>query len=134
VSSPLRTVRESWTPDWSEEAYTQVVCGVYGFYVNGELISGRIGDRSFVDMDGNFRKRVEFKGVNGKLSISLEIGVHRRQDISGSPFSIEKRIEAQGLDAYFGQASHRKRKRLDHGELTARKRRTIRQVKVISLD
>jgi len=23
------TVRESWTPDWSEEAYTQVVCGVY---------------------------------------------------------------------------------------------------------
>jgi hypothetical protein len=20
---------ESWTPDWSEEAYTQVVCGVY---------------------------------------------------------------------------------------------------------
>lgn len=100
-----------------------------GFYVNGELTSGRIGDRSFVDMDGNFRKRVEFKGVNGKLSISLEIGVYGRQDISGSPFSIEKRIKAQGLDAYFGQASHRKRKRLDHSELTARKRRKIRQVK-----
>ena len=78
MSSPLgkrRTVREFCTPDWSEEAYTQVVCGVYGFYVNGELISSKIGDRSFVDMDGNFRKRVEFKGVNGKLSIILEMGV-----------------------------------------------------------
>ena len=32
VSSSLgkgKTVRESWTPDWSEEAYTQVVCSVY---------------------------------------------------------------------------------------------------------
>jgi hypothetical protein len=45
-----------------------------------------------VDIDGNFRKRVEFKGVNGKLSISLEIGVYRRLDISGSPFSIEKEL------------------------------------------
>jgi hypothetical protein len=93
------------------------------FYMNGEVISGKIDDRSFVDTDGNFRKRVEFESINGKLSITMGTSEWEPLHISGSPFSIEKRIRDQNLDAYFGQASHRKRKRLDQSVLPAKKRR-----------
>jgi hypothetical protein len=104
----------------------QLSQGKARFYVDGNLIPGRIGDRSFLNLDGDFRKRVEFESVTGKLSISLKISGRQPQDISGSPFSIEKRIEAQSLNAYFGQASHRKRKWLGHSDVTAKKRpRTI---------
>jgi hypothetical protein len=99
--------------------------GAARFYVNDELIAGKIEDHSSVDMDGNFRKRVEFESVNGKLSIALGTSVWQPLDISGSPFSIEKRIEDQKLDAYFGQASHKKRKRPDQGVLPANRRRRI---------
>jgi hypothetical protein len=93
------------------------------FYVDDNLVPGRIGDCSFLDKKGDFRKSVEFERVTGKLSIRLELIGIQSQDISGSPFSIEKRIEAQKLNAYFGQASHRKRKRLDHIRLNGKRRR-----------
>jgi hypothetical protein len=93
------------------------------FYMNGEVISGKIDDRSFVDVNGNFRKRVEFESINGKLFITMETSEWEPLHISGSPFSIEKRIRDQNLDAYFGQLSHRKRKRLDQGILPVKKRR-----------
>ena len=98
--------------------------GAARFYMNGEVVSGKIDDHSFVDVDGNFRKRVEFESINGKLSITMETSEWEPLHVSGSPFSIEKRIRDQNLDAYFGQASHKKRKRLEQGMLPAKKRRS----------
>jgi hypothetical protein len=101
----------------------RLAVGAARFYMNGDVVCGKIDDRSFVDIDGNFRKRIEFKSINGKLSITMETNEWEPLHVSGSPFSIEKRIKDQNLDAYFGQASHRKRKRLDQGVLPAKKRR-----------
>jgi hypothetical protein len=43
-------------------------------------------------------------------------------NISGSPYSVQKLIVAQGLDAYLGTPNHRKRKMTGEGGQRARKR------------
>jgi hypothetical protein len=93
------------------------------FYLNNRLISGRIEDRSFIGRNGGFCKRVEFQTMETKLSIGLKLQGFQPQNISGSPFSIDKRVEAQNLDAYFGQANHRKRKRPNQDERSAKRQR-----------
>jgi hypothetical protein len=62
--------------------------GAARFYVNDELIPGKMEDRSCVDIDGNFRKRVEFESVNGKSSIALGIREWQPLNISGSPYGL----------------------------------------------
>lgn len=91
------------------------------FYFNEYPIPGRIGDTSFLGADGNFRKRVELN-VAERFTISLKQGSSQPCNISGSPYSVEKLIVAQGLDAHFGTAEHQKRKRAVDGGLPARKR------------
>ncbi|KAH9905226.1 FabD/lysophospholipase-like protein [Xylariomycetidae sp. FL2044] len=67
----------------------------------------RMGDRSYLSKDGNFRKRVEFK-----------------TDGNGSPFSIDKLITLQGFAAVFGRPDHRKRNMAEYaGRLQKRQRR-----------
>ncbi|KAH8653952.1 acyl transferase/acyl hydrolase/lysophospholipase [Tricladium varicosporioides] len=94
------------------------------FYLNNCPIHGAFGDGSFIGEDGNFRKRVELN-LGGRFTISLKQGDSEPCNISGSPYSIEKLITAQGLNAYFGRADHGKRKRPADGELTTRKRQHI---------
>jgi hypothetical protein len=91
------------------------------FYFDQYPIPGRIEDTSFLGADGNFRKRVEMN-VTERFTISLKQGSSQPCNISGSPYSVEKLIVAQGLDAHFGTADHRKRKRAVDGGLLARKR------------
>jgi hypothetical protein len=79
------------------------------FYFNGSPISGRINDRSFTDSAGNVRRRVEFTTTRETISICLKTRHSEPQQISRSPFSIGKRLQDQNLDAFFGQANHRKR-------------------------
>ncbi|KAI9762170.1 MAG: hypothetical protein M1840_001465 [Geoglossum simile] len=86
------------------------------FFLGNHRIPGQIGDRSSLGKGGDFRKRVELRigDLQSKLSIYLKEGRHEQQNISGSPFSISTLVAAQGLDAYFGRADHRKRKPSDN--------------------
>jgi hypothetical protein len=94
------------------------------FYLNNCPILGTVGDRSFISKDGNFRKRVELS-VNGKFTLSLKQGDSEPCNISGSPYSIERLIIAQGLNAHFGRADHGKRKKSVDTELRKKKRQRI---------
>jgi hypothetical protein len=94
------------------------------FYLNNCPIPGQIGDRSFICKDGNFRKQVELS-LSGRFAISLKQGDVELCNISRSPYLIDKLISAQGLDAHFGRAHHRKRKSLAECNLPARKRLQI---------
>lgn len=91
------------------------------FYVDEHPIPGRFGDTSFLDRDGNFRKRVEL-GVLEKFSISLKQGRSDPCNISGSPYSMQRLIMAQGLDACLGTPYHRKRKGTEECGQRSRKR------------
>ena len=79
------------------------------FYLNGHSIPGMLNDLTCLGADGNFRKRVELK-VTDKFTITLKQGDLPPCDISASPFSVNRLIQAQGLDASFGRADHGKRK------------------------
>ncbi|KAI9767708.1 MAG: hypothetical protein M1839_004369 [Geoglossum umbratile] len=94
------------------------------FYLNDCLISGIVGDYSSFGRDGNFRKRLELKATN-KFMISLKQDESEPCNISGSPFSIDRLVLAQGLNASFGRANHRKRKRLSDSDVPARKKQRI---------
>ena len=78
------------------------------FYLNDYPIPGKFGDSSCLSADGNFRKLVELN-LTGGFTISLKQG-SGKYNISGSPYSVEKLVTAQGLNAHCGSANHRKRK------------------------
>jgi hypothetical protein len=104
----------------------QLSNGAARFFLNDHSIPGRIEDRSFIDGDGNFRKRVEFEARDNKVSILLKEGVSQPQHISGSPFLVDDLIDAQGFNDDFGRVDHRKRRQSDEGEAPAKKRQRTR--------
>jgi hypothetical protein len=77
------------------------------FAVNGSPIVG-----SFLGKDGNFHVRVDVQTFD-KLAITLELDEAGACNISGSPFSVQKLVVAQGLHAPFGRSDHRIQKRSD---------------------
>jgi hypothetical protein len=94
------------------------------FYLNKYPISGIFSDGSFISKDRNFGNRVELR-LSVRFTISLKQGDSEPCNISGSPYSIEKLIIAQSLNAYFGRANYSKRKRSADSELPTRKRQRI---------
>jgi hypothetical protein len=97
------------------------------FIINGVRLRGDITDPSFWDGDGNFRKLISFS-VGGEILISLREGAGREYPISGAPFSVDRLVAAQGLNAHFGTSYHQKRKRAcaDEGNETTKRRRSLR--------
>ncbi len=97
------------------------------FVVNGVEISSDIRDASFWDKDGNFCKRVLFKGP--EIHILLKERGCQGYPISGAPFSAERLVAVQGLNADFGTADHKTRKRAcsDEGDKMV-KRRKIKSI------
>lgn len=82
-----------------------------GFLVDGWPLAGSGRDPSRFDGDGNFRMRVEVE-TSDNFTVSLKQGGGgKAYDISGSPFSVRRLVEAQGLDAPFGRGDHGRRKR-----------------------
>jgi hypothetical protein len=82
------------------------------FVFNDQPIGVVVGDGSYVDGRGNFCKRIEFQGSGDEIAITLQLDMaSKAEHISGSPFSIPHRVRTQGLDAIFGEANHKKRKR-----------------------
>lgn len=67
-----------------------------------------ISDRSNLDETRNFCASLAL-GVQDTFSIFLQEDSKAPRHISGSPFSVERLVRAEGLEAYFGRADHRKR-------------------------
>lgn len=84
-----------------------------------------IPDTSYLGKDGNFCIHVTVE-TKRRFAVTLKLGDEEAgSDISGSPFSVQQLVAAQGLDAPFGHPDHRKRKR--EGEevgLASKRRRT----------
>ena len=120
VGSIFCTIRQS------EEAFQLLLKQLSNasFYLDDCPIAGTVGDPSFIDEDGNFRKRVEIS-LSDRFTISLKQGDLEPCNISGSAYSIERLITAQEFDAHFGRADHGKRKISADDDLTIRKRQRI---------
>jgi hypothetical protein len=99
------------------------------FLLYGRPIVAPTASGSFLDRDGNFYIRVHFEVFDRKspISVQLQEGQSEPSNISGSPFSIERLVANQGLDACFGRADHLKRKRVDSADALCipRKRRRL---------
>jgi len=110
-----------------EALFNQLSKGSAQFLLDEHAILGAVEDRSSIDRDGNFRKRVEFSICDRqrKISISLKEGSHPPNNVSGSPFSVDSLVGAQGMDAHFGRADHKKRKQPDDFGSPGPKRRRI---------
>ena len=84
-----------------------------------------VGDCASLDKTGNFCASLVLR-VQGSFSVFLrDFGYgDTPRHISGSPFLVERLVQAEGLDAYFGRADHRKRNwTLDDCEIPQTKRR-----------
>lgn len=94
------------------------------FLLRGRALSGSIRDRSSLARDGNFRKRVCFDVASKQDLVSLHLREAGSEsfNISGSPFSVDWLVEAQGLGRPFGRPDGVKRKRKDNDEGLPRKR------------
>ncbi|KFY80531.1 hypothetical protein V499_00606 [Pseudogymnoascus sp. VKM F-103] len=73
------------------------------FLLRGRKLPGSVQDRSSLARDGNFRKRVCFDVTSKEdlVSLQLQEGGSEPYHISGSPFSVNWLIEAQGLGRPF---------------------------------
>lgn len=84
-----------------------------------------ISDASYLGKDGNFCLRIDVE-TRDRFAITLQLADEEAgSNISGSPFSVQRLVAAQGLDAPFGRPDHLKRKRAGEDEGSANKRRRI---------
>lgn len=83
-----------------------------------------VNDPSCFGKDGNFRKLIDLETAD-RFAIYLKQDAVEPYNISGSPFSVERLIAAQGLEASFGRSDHRKRKSSSVPDETRRKRRRL---------
>ena len=95
------------------------------FLLRGRALPGSIQDRSSLARDGNFRKRVCFDVAKREDLVSLHLQEKGSEpyNISGSPFSVNWLIEAQGLERRFGRSDGVKRKRKDNDDLPRKRQR-----------
>ena len=94
------------------------------FLIRGRELPGSIQDRLSLARDGNFRKRVCFDVSSRDEFVSLRLQERGSEpyNISGSPFSVDWLIKAQGLELLFGKPDGSKRKRKDNDEGLPKKR------------
>jgi hypothetical protein len=98
--------------DRLEKLLARLRSGRSSFFVNGSPIACAINERSFVGNDGNFQIQINAK-TSDRLEVTFEIDGTKACNISGSPYSLQKLVTVQGLDAPFGRSDHRKRKRCE---------------------
>ncbi len=108
-----------------EVLFSQLSKSSARFLLDERALSGAVEDRSFIDRGGNFRKRVEFSlsDRQRKISTSLKEGSHPPNNVSGSPFSVDSLVAAQGMDAHFGRADHKRKQPDDFRSPRAKRRR-----------
>jgi hypothetical protein len=106
-----------------QELFDQLSSISAQFYFDDRPIAD-VNDPSCFDQDGNFCKEVELNTAD-RFAILLKQSGTEPYNISGSPFSIQKLIETQGLDTPFGRADHRKRKASDDLEHPKKRRKRL---------
>lgn len=94
------------------------------FLLRGRMLPGSVQDRSSLARDGNFRKRVCFDVTSKDDLVSLQLQERGSEPchISGSLFSVNWLIEAQGLGQPFGRRDSVKRKRKGTNDREVKKR------------
>ena len=77
-----------------EALFDQLFKGSAQFCLGENTILSAVKDRSSINRNGNFRKRVEFSIYNRqyKIFIFLKEGLYSPNNISGSPFSIDSLV------------------------------------------
>lgn len=100
------------TPEF-EALMSQLDQGSAVFRFRRWVLQGSFQDRSSVRHDGNFFKRVRFqiRSREEPFSIALEEGPGTTCQISGSPFTLQRLLSQQSLEAWFGTPDHQPRKR-----------------------
>ena len=106
------------------ELFARLSCNQSEFLLDEGPITGSFLDRSYFGKDGNFRKRIDLQTLD-RFSINLKRAGSAPCNISGSPFSMEKLITAQGLGVPFGRSDYRKRKRPGEYDSSPRKRQRV---------
>jgi hypothetical protein len=78
------------------------------------------------DTDGNFCMKVSLKlrDETKEFHVDLQDYHSTSYPISGSPFTLERLIIQQQMDARFGTSDHRKRSRTEVGAVQRKRRRT----------
>lgn len=97
------------------------------FLLGNRPLSGSIEDRRSIDSARNFRKMVSFEVPTRQHSVPIRLreGLAQACNISGSPFTVDWLVAAQGLEMAFGKPNHEKRKRSDGEAWLSGKRRRI---------
>jgi hypothetical protein len=91
--------------------YKMLLTGSLRFFVNEWPCIAQSQTRSSVfDKGGNFEMPVEVE-TEGTFTLKVKQGARNACNISGSPLSVQRLIDAQGLDAPFGREDHGKRQR-----------------------
>lgn len=88
------------------------------FLFRGRPLPGSIRDRSSLGRDGNFRKRVCFDVANKHDLFSLQLQIEGSEpfDISGSSFSVDVLLDAQGLGRLFSRPAGKRKRKDSDGE------------------
>jgi hypothetical protein len=108
-------------PDFTDLMQKLASCSA-SFLLDGRHVAAVADIISKLGQGENFKLRLELE-VTGGFTIALKQGDSDPCDISGSPFSIDRLVSAQGLAASFGTADHGKRKRSWDSDMAPRKRR-----------
>lgn len=84
----------------------------HGRFLVGDWAVSDASSGSCVDTDGNFCLSLNIE-TKDRFAVTLELADEDQvaSDISGSPYSVQKLVNAQALNAVFGRHDHRKRKR-----------------------
>jgi hypothetical protein len=77
--------------------------------LGSRILSGRFQGRQATQSDGSFYRAVKFYVPTKKTQFRIELTEASGLPcgISGSPFTIDDLIKAQGLDSWFGTADHK---------------------------
>lgn len=94
------------------------------FLFEDSMLSSVIENRSFVNRDENFRKRVKFSVSDRqrKMLLFLKKESCSSKNVSNSLFFVNSLIVAQGMNADFDQVYHKKRRQLDDFDSSEGKR------------
>ncbi|KAK1506523.1 uncharacterized protein CCOS01_16575 [Colletotrichum costaricense] len=107
---------------------TQLDAALAFFRVGDRTLAGCFQDQSLLDAGGNFCKEVRFRVASRDEPIPITLWERPAEgcNISGSPFNLRRLVREQRLDAPFGTADHRKRRRGDGEDVDARCKRQKR--------
>ncbi|KAL0929611.1 uncharacterized protein CTRU02_215510 [Colletotrichum truncatum] len=114
--------------DTLHEFMSQLGQSFASFRVGDRALAGGFPKHPLLDDDGKFCKEVRFRVASREQPVGISLWESSREgcSISGSPFNLQRLVREQKLDASFGTADHRKRRREGKEEASGRHKRQRR--------